>query len=209
MNVYKIDATLENGKDGGYTLRAQTEAEAVEHFRKWHSSDTLNKVTLICEYIPASEANGRKVCSSNIGFCIGDPYHVICEYPARVGISAWDILGRMPGNLNPICKDGPTGLLVVSTETFFKQDDLGFLYDRIYRDQNGRRYTSENDCFSLVPLELLLEDWMPELQETGCQFFYGAGQASMEEHDGVITVELPTGETVVIDTKEYKDDEDD
>ena len=29
----------------------------------------------------------------------------------------------------------------------------------------------------------------------------------MEERDGVITVELPTGETVVIDTKEYKDDE--
>ena len=29
----------------------------------------------------------------------------------------------------------------------------------------------------------------------------------MEERDGVITVEIPTGETVVIDTKESKDDE--
>ena len=53
----------------------------------------------------------------------------------------------------------------------------------------------------------MLGNWMPDPEEAGCQFFYGAGQASMEERDGVITVELPTGETVVIDTKEYKDDE--
>lgn len=114
----------------------------------------------------------------------------------------------MQEHISPVCEDGPTGLQVISAETFFSQNENApDIYPRIYHDQKGRRYTSEDDCFCLVPLEIMLGNWMPDPEEAGCQFFYGAGQASMEDRDGVITVELPTGETVVIDTKEYKDDE--
>lgn len=211
MNTYKIFFTRENGTTGTECIHAKSETQAVHDFYECyrHGTYTIAEVKLVCKHFSASEVQGRKVSSSKIGFCIGAPFAVLTECPKTVGITPWDIWGdTMQEHISPVCEDGPTGLQVISAETFFNQNENApDIYPRIYHDQNGRRYTSEDDCFCLVPLEIMLGNWMPDPEEAGCQFFYGAGQASMEERDGVITVELPTGETVVIDTKEYKDDE--
>lgn len=140
--------------------------------------------------------------SSEIGFCIADPFIVLAD-SRKEGITGFDIWDCYQEHPKTVVRDEKSGMLIATAETYHKQD-FDCVCRLIYRDQNGREYASHCDCFSLIPLEVFT--WgTPEQKRGGCQIFYGAGQASLEERDGTITIILPSGDTVIIDTTKYEE----
>ena len=75
--------------------------------------------------------------------------------------------------------------------------------DGIYTDDGGHEYDVDAGNIGLVPLELV-EDGTT----AGGQVFDVPGEAYFEACDGVFEIELPDGDTVIIDTRDEEDGED-
>lgn len=73
--------------------------------------------------------------------------------------------------------------------------------DGTYMDQNGRDYPVDAGNISLVAGELA------EDKEAG-QYFPGAGEAFFTAEGGLFQIQLPSGETVIIDTGAVLDGDD-
>ena len=66
--------------------------------------------------------------------------------------------------------------------------------DGTYFDDGGHAYDVDAGCIGLVPLELV------DKETCGGQVFDIPGEAYFEACDGVFEIELPDGDTVLIDT---------
>ena len=74
--------------------------------------------------------------------------------------------------------------------------------DGTYYDDGGHEYSVDAGCIGLVPLELVEQD------TDGGQVFEIPGEAYFEACDGVFEIELPDGDTIIINTRDEEDGED-
>lgn len=144
----------------------------------------------------------RGFCKSKIGFCIGDPYHILRPggYAHVDAETVWRAYQEWPNN---ICIDSYSGSVILSAATLSRDPDGEYIV-AIYTDNAGRVYETESDCISLVPLEVY-DGHYPDIAADKCQIFELPGEALFIENNGFITIKLPSGVDVQIDTSKYKE----
>ena len=125
--------------------------------------------------------------SSAKGFYIGDLCYVLSD---TVYDKVWGGAGYEDG----VYTDPESGYSFAVAGTAYG--------DGCYADNHLNHYPVDAGNISLVPAELVAKD------SDGGNFFDGAGCATFEAEDGTFVINLPSGETIIIETGDNQDEDD-